>query len=80
MIQLNVQCHGLDPRDRLHLDLNVSGSGEIQIHTPKGAMHFDIDVERLRHLLLMLDSMLEDYDKITLGVDRLDQTEDTVPL
>jgi hypothetical protein len=72
--------HGLDPRDRLHLDLNVNGSGELQVHTPKGAMRFDIDVERLRHLLLMLDSMLEDYDKITLGVDRLTDAEDTVPL
>lgn len=80
MIALAIKVHGLDPRSRLHIDLNVNGSAEIQVHTPTAAVHFDVDVEKLRDLLLMLDGMLEDYDRITLGEPNDIEVEDTMPL
>jgi hypothetical protein len=80
MIDLAVQMHGLDPRDVLEVELRVNGNGEVRITTPRALVHFDIDVDRLRHLLLMLDSMLEDYDRITLGFDRLADAVETEPL
>jgi hypothetical protein len=79
-IALAIKVHGLDPRNRMHVDLNVNGSGEIQIHTPTAAVHFNLDVEKLRDLLLMLDGMLEDYDRITLGEPDDTDIEDTMPL
>jgi hypothetical protein len=80
MIDLSVLARGLDPRDHIEIELRVNGNGEIKMITPTALIHMAVDVEVLRHLLLMLDSMLEDYDKITLGVDRLQEAVETEPL
>lgn len=80
MTQLSVDLRGLDPRDLLELRLDENGSGRCWLTTPKSGTWIDLDVEKMRELLLMLDTMLEDYDKITLGIDRMADAVDTEPL
>ncbi len=80
MNSLGVQLGGLDPREKLEIELRLDGSGRILVLAPNTMTWFDTDVEGVRHLLLMLENLLEDFDKITLGFDRLQDAVDTEPL
>ena len=64
----------------MELDLALNGSARILLIAPNATVWCDTDLEGLRHLHLMLDAMLEDFDKVTLGVDRLQDVVDTEPL
>jgi hypothetical protein len=80
MTTFSCELRALDPREKMEIELGLEGGGEIRLLSPKAVQWIQTDVEGLRHLLLMLEAMLEDYDKVTLGIDRVADAQDTEPL